>query len=1397
LIAVVSWHGQHLPQPGQPEGSIVLGTVVDEQAGPVAGVKVTISSSEGFTASALTQTDGKFEFRKLATGQYRVVAEVTGFRKERTTIAVNRIGETVSLLLKLRPSSLHVAVFDAGSREPLSGVRVTLAARERAGPNPAPAVAARAVTDEGGDAYFGRLATGSYQLTAGLRGYDEYRSMVFISSERITTEFALPLSIAPIIPINEKSTTRYSVPNLPSKNVLSIFQDSDGWLWLGTDKGVARFNGADFKSSAAAGSPYPQLAGLEVRSIAEDKEGTIWLATSRGVRRVSRTGADLGELLVGYDVRHVLLDSQGSMWAATAAGEFKFDGQGMTPFDQSRGIQSNDVRATTEDNEGRILIATSRGVSVIQGTRVSTLVMASAEPRGTADNNPREAPRDAAMRRPVPRAEAIGGSDDVPAEVTNIFASRDGKLWLATPRGVVLYDRKSAPTVVARASGPGAADFGVRVISEDSSGRLWFGLRSSGAMLYDPVRRETQRINILDRDRVAAIFTDREENVWVGTDNGAVRADFYSFVDFNTSRGLADNDVLAITQVSGKGQRADSLWFATTGGVSTMNGERMQPLEGFRANVPVRGIAIDREGSAWFATEQGVFRLSDQSLTQLNEGNGLVSNNVNWVGSIYGGTAMLMATAKGVSIFKDGALAGLDQLSGYDVRHLLEDTDGRLWFSTARGIVVFDPQTEASGLFDTGRGLADNDVRCIVRAGDKLIVAGRGGVQAMTTDNRSESPFSAIDGEPSTALLVDRDGYLWTGTDDGQLKKFVLAGHQPISTVYSGETSALAGKRINNIYQDAAGLIWIATAAGAVRHIPSRAAPLAQISLEVDGRAVPPDEAHAAEGSAVYDLPYGGHKYTFHFSGVSLDGQVRYLYRLKQDGREDPWESLPVQQSADREVSLSDIGEGASRFEVKALNRDLYGVSESGVALTLRIGPPFWNRWWFYSLLTALAAVLLAGFVYAYRLRTREYVLPRELRSYVPIEPNPYIVGNPIRTKEMFFGREDDFRYVRTKLESANQGVVVVFCGERRVGKSSILYQVLNGRLGPRFIPVFVDMQEMVVASDSELFARISRLIGIAIERAATEFSEPEMAAEGEPAASAPNAAGNRVIRRLSADHLRPPVFDGRNPYPVFVDFLDDVLNSLGDRTLLILIDEYELVEAKVDEGKLSHELFTFLAGLMDNKERLALIFTGSRRLEERDRKYWRELLRRSLFRKVGFLSENDTLRLILEPVRGRVVYGRGVADQICRLTAGQPFYTQVICQNLVDYLNEHRHNGVALADLTAVIDDIVDNPLPQMIYSWDGLSDDERIAISLLAERLAEPGSYGTAAELFDAIRLNNYPVHLSEATLRLTLEEMFRREILDKDAADGFRFKMDLLRLWVRRAHSIWQVVNEVRTL
>jgi len=191
----------------------LAGVVQDDQGTPVAGAKVTVTSKDSLASwSTLTQADGKFELKNLYPGNYALTAEAAGYRRETVAVTISRPGEPVAAALRLKPTSLHVAVFDAGTRQPLAGVTVTVAARERSGSAQQPA---RTVTDESGDAYFGRLAPGSYQITAALRGFDEYHSVVFISSGKITTEFALPLSIAPVIPINDKLSSRYSVPNLP------------------------------------------------------------------------------------------------------------------------------------------------------------------------------------------------------------------------------------------------------------------------------------------------------------------------------------------------------------------------------------------------------------------------------------------------------------------------------------------------------------------------------------------------------------------------------------------------------------------------------------------------------------------------------------------------------------------------------------------------------------------------------------------------------------------------------------------------------------------------------------------------------------------------------------------------------------------------------------------------------------------------------------------------------------------------------------------------------------------------------------------------------------------------------------------------------------------------------
>jgi hypothetical protein len=186
-------------------------------------------------------------------------------------------------------------------------------------------------------------------------------------------------------------------------------------------------------------------------------------------------------------------------------------------------------------------------------------------------------------------------------------------------------------------------------------------------------------------------------------------------------------------------------------------------------------------------------------------------------------------------------------------------------------------------------------------------------------------------------------------------------------------------------------------------------------------------------------------------------------------------------------------------------------------------------------------------------------------------------------------------------------------------------------------------------------------------------------------------------------------------------------------------------------------------------------------------------LIGKSIYRRISFLSEQDALRLITEPVKDQVVYPRGIPERIIRLTAGQPFYTQVTCQNMMDRLNEVERNRVRQEDVDAVAQELADNPLPQMIYFWDELEQEQKITLSFLGEALEGPDRYASAQMLVDLSQEHNLGMELELSELERVLDDLFIHEVLERErAGEGqyeYRFRADLFRLWVRQAHSVWQ--------
>jgi hypothetical protein len=379
---------------------------------------------------------------------------------------------------------------------------------------------------------------------------------------------------------------------------------------------------------------------------------------------------------------------------------------------------------------------------------------------------------------------------------------------------------------------------------------------------------------------------------------------------------------------------------------------------------------------------------------------------------------------------------------------------------------------------------------------------------------------------------------------------------------------------------------------------------------------------------------------------------------------------------------------------------------------------------------------------------------------------NPYIVGNPIKTRDMFFGREDDFLFISRKigLEKANQ--VIILCGDRRSGKTSILFQLLSGRLGDEFLPVLIDMQILAgIKSDLEFF------------RAVVETGAAAIRAPGLTPAELEAHAGNA----LGAENL-------------FSAFLTAVGRAYPNKVLLFLLDEYELLETKIKEGILSEGIVHFLAGVLEGNRRVSFIFTGSTNLENRRVDFWKTLLGKSIYRKISYLSQDDTRRLITEPLSGQVDYPEEVIDSIYRLSGGQPFYVQVVCQNLVDLLIEADRVDPGRVDLEAVVKDIIENPLPQMIYSWNSLSDWTKFALSSLGGTLENAAARGDMNGVYHFLKLSKILLPFKRERINVLLEEAYQKEFLDKDEKDAYAFRIDLYRRWIRKEHSIWKVLKEV---
>jgi diguanylate cyclase (GGDEF)-like protein len=766
-----------------------------------------------------------------------------------------------------------------------------------------------------------------------------------------------------------RATTQYlhqawqTSNGLPQNTVTSVAQTRDGYLWLGTRGGLARFDGVRFE--VYDDETTPELAQSQILSLLADPEGRLWIGTwggglvrlenGRFTRLSSAQGlpSDLvtalardaqGRLWVGTDggglarlegERFVAVPSRGALgkqvralagapdglWVGTDDGLAHLAADGaVTSFGLEQGLSRRSVRALLRDRQGTLWIGTDLGLNEYRDGRFRALT-----------------------RR-----------DGLPHDVVvSLAEDRDGNLWVGTDGGGAA--RLTGTRVATYGSAQGLSHDSVLALHEDREGNLWLGTNLGGLnQLRDGRVTPLGRPEGLSHDYARAVYEDREGTLWIGTEGGGLNAlRGGQLTAYSTKDGLSNDTVFAIVQ-----DRAGDVWVGTDHGLNRLRGGRFEsfhaapdPAEpGVRhrddgmSNDSVLALHEDRAGALWIGTYAGgLNRYQDGRFTAFTTRQGLAHDTVNVIYEDRAGALWIGTRGGGLDRYRDGRFEHFTTRQGLSddlVFALHEDAEGALWIGTYGG--GLNRYKDGRFAVVTRRqGLHDDVIHRILDDGEgHLWLSGNRGIFRVSKRELDE----VADGRrPSLTSAV-------FGIADGMRDTECNGG-------------ANAGARTRD------GRLWFPTVEGLVIIDPARLrarpptppAALLETAL-VDGRELP-------AGGPVR-VPAGSQTFSVRFTapGFVAADAIRFRYRL--EGLEDEW----VDAGNHRTTSYSKLPPGAYRFRVGAAGQDgAFGPQEA--VLDVEVLPRFHETWWFRALAVALLAVAWPLF---YRARIRHLQRQKE-----------------------------------------------------------------------------------------------------------------------------------------------------------------------------------------------------------------------------------------------------------------------------------------------------------------------------------------------------------------------------------------------------------------------------------
>lgn len=375
---------------------------------------------------------------------------------------------------------------------------------------------------------------------------------------------------------------------------------------------------------------------------------------------------------------------------------------------------------------------------------------------------------------------------------------------------------------------------------------------------------------------------------------------------------------------------------------------------------------------------------------------------------------------------------------------------------------------------------------------------------------------------------------------------------------------------------------------------------------------------------------------------------------------------------------------------------------------------------------------------------------------------NPYVAGMPVQGRESFFGREDILRRIKNYLSRTEGSKSVVLYGARRTGKTSVLFQIRDGALGDSFVPVYLDMQRLAGTD-------VKTLLGALV---------------------ANTQAAVREHLGVPQEFL-PPIDPHKLTFTALRDFLKGIQALLGDRSLLLMIDEYEVLQSLLADKGVTQQM----QSIVEQEDMIYVIFAGSQKLESLSQKKLLVLFDNAHYIKISFLKREEAERLITEPSQGMLEFSPGVTDLIVEYTAGHPFYTQLLCQAIFDSVKVG--GKVETKHVEDAVREFLLNPSPHLILTWNSMEPIQKVVGSTLAALQCDREAYQTPQAINERLRLEGYPVKFIPGEIQQGLRALSYIDWVEQQPGESaYRFTMELVRRWVAESRSIIELAEEQRT-